>query len=129
MVNEIYDGKDKGEQTEHIGCAAEVFADEGKGIFAAARGNGDDDDDGDNDTDQAFADDQAGGEKDTAMRAGINIFFFVTRTALCRAGMEMPVQKITDDGADDQGNFQGRRQVDAHADGKGRQREGFGIAL
>lgn len=61
------------------------------------------------------------------MAAGFYVFFFMARAAESRSGLEMLMYEVADNRADDQRNFQSRRQVNAHAYGQRRQGQGFRI--
>ena len=127
MADEDDDHSDEAEQAEDVCRRLEVFADQGQRIFAAARGDGDDDEQGDDDAHEAFADDEARSKEDAAMVAGFYVFFFVARAATGSAGLQGLMDEVTHDRTDDQRDFQGRRQVNAHADSQWRQSQGFRV--
>jgi len=103
------DHGDEGDEAENIGGGLEVLANQSQRIFAAAGGDRYDDEQGDDDAHEAFADDEARGEEDTAVVAGFDVFFFMARAAASCASFQGTIDEVAHNGADDQRNFKGRR--------------------
>lgn len=116
---------DEAENPENIGSALEIIADQSQWIFTAAGGDGNDNKQGDDNTHETFADNQAGGKEHATVTAGIYIFVFMSRTALGGSGFEIFMNDVAHDRTDNQGNFQGWRQIDAHPYGQRRQGKCF----
>ena len=126
VIDEINDGKNEYAQSEEVGRISEILAYESQRVFTAAGCNGEDDNHSDNNAHERFADNKSRGEEYASLMASVYIFLYVFGVTLLSAITQVLVNEIADNGTDDQGNFQGRRQVNAHADSQGRESERFG---